>query len=67
MNKDDLPQGNHYHTSLLLTTHCTEDWMLYDAYNPERRRLERGAFRLNVRRFIWTSETSCGQTRAARA
>lgn len=26
-NKDELPQGNHYHTSLLLTTHCS-DWML---------------------------------------
>lgn len=39
MNKDELPQGNHYHTSLLLTTHCNEDWMLCDAYNSERKHL----------------------------
>ena len=43
MNKDVLPQGNHYHTSLLLTTHCNEDCMLEDAYKPERKHLK-GAF-----------------------
>lgn len=35
-NKDELPQGNHYHTSLLLTTRCNEDRMLQDAYSPGR-------------------------------
>lgn len=37
-----MPGGNHYHTLLLLTTHCSEK---PDAYNPEIKHLK-GAFNL---------------------
>lgn len=39
-DKDELPQGNHYHTSLLFTTHHNEDWMQQDAYSPERKHVK---------------------------
>lgn len=49
---DESPRGNHYHTSLLLTSHCNGDRMLQDAYNPAKKAFKSERFRLILIRSI---------------